>query len=207
MREWARVLEALLFAATEPLEPRRLALLLREGLEGGQGFPEVKEAEVREELAKLAEALPARGLILREVAGGFRIGTAPELAGWVAKLKGVVRPPRLSPPALETMAVIAYRQPISRAEIEAVRGVDCSGTLDTLVERGVARITGRSDAPGRPILYGTTPLFLEHFGLKDLEELPNSEELRRVKLPLAADPAGPKQEELIREAGEPAAQG
>ena len=205
--EWSRVLEALLFAATEPLEPKRLATLLREGPEGGQGFPEVKETEVREELAKLAEALPARGLILREVAGGFRIGTAPELGGWVAKLKGVVRPPRLSPPALETMAVIAYRQPISRAEIEAVRGVDCSGTLDTLVERGVAKIVGRSDAPGRPILYATTDLFLEHFGLKDLEELPNSEELRRVKLPAPADPAGPKQEELIREVGEPATQG
>jgi segregation and condensation protein B len=205
--EWSRVLEALLFAATEPLEPKRLATILREGPEGGQGFPEVKETEVREELAKLAEALPARGLILREVAGGFRIGTAPELSGWVAKLKGVVRPPRLSPPALETMAVIAYRQPISRAEVEAVRGVDCSGTLDTLVERGVAKIVGRSDAPGRPILYGTTDLFLEHFGLKDLEELPNSEELRRVKLPAPADPAGPKQEELIHEVGEPAAQG
>ena len=204
--EWSRVLEALLFAATEPLEPKRLATILREGPEGGQGFPEVKETEVREELAKLAEALPARGLILREVAGGFRIGTAPELSGWVAKLKGVVRPPRLSPPALETMAVIAYRQPISRAEVEAVRGVDCSGTLDTLVERGVAKIVGRSDAPGRPILYGTTDLFLEHFGLKDLEELPNSEELRRVKLPAPADPAGPKQEELIHEVGEPAAQ-
>jgi segregation and condensation protein B len=147
----------------------------------------------------LAERLAPRGLILREVAGGFRIGTAPDLSGWVAKLKGVVRPPRLSPPALETMAVIAYRQPISRAEIEAVRGVDCSGTLDTLVERGVIRISGRSDAPGRPILYSTTPLFLEHFGLRDLEELPNSEELRRVKLPTPVDPASPQQKELIHE--------
>jgi len=197
--EWARVLEALLFAATEPMEPSRLATILRDGPEGGQGWPDVKEEEVREELAHLAERLAPRGLILREVAGGFRIGTAPDLSGWVAKLKGVVRPPRLSPPALETMAVIAYRQPISRAEIEAVRGVDCSGTLDTLVERGVIRISGRSDAPGRPILYSTTPLFLEHFGLRDLEELPNSEELRRVKLPTPVDPASPQQKELIHE--------
>lgn len=204
--EWARVLEALLFAATEPMEPSRLASILREGPEGGQGWPDVKEQDVRDELAQLSERLAPRGLILREVAGGFRIGTAPDLSGWVAKLKGVVRPPRLSPPALETMAVIAYRQPISRAEVEAVRGVDCSGTLDTLVERGIIRITGRSEAPGRPILYGTTPLFLEHFGLKDLEELPNSEELRRVKLPAPADPGGPKQEELIHEASEPAPQ-
>ncbi len=204
--EWARVLEALLFAATEPMEPSRLASILREGPEDGQGWPEVKEQDVRDELAQLSERLAPRGLILREVAGGFRIGTAPDLSGWVAKLKGVVRPPRLSPPALETMAVIAYRQPISRAEVEAVRGVDCSGTLDTLVERGIIRITGRSEAPGRPILYGTTPLFLEHFGLKDLEELPNSEELRRVKLPAPADPGGPKQEELIHEASEPAPQ-
>lgn len=204
--EWARVLEALLFAATEPMEPARLAAILREGPDGGQGWPEVKEQDVREELTQLSERLAPRGLILREVAGGFRIGTAPDLSGWVAKLKGVVRPPRLSPPALETMAVIAYRQPISRAEVEAVRGVDCSGTLDTLVERGIIRITGRSEAPGRPILYGTTPLFLEHFGLKDLEELPNSEELRRVKLPAPADPTGPKQEELIHETSEPAPQ-
>jgi len=202
--EWARVLEALLFAASEPMEPSRLTLLLRDGPEGGQGWPEIKEEELREELAQLSERLAPRGLILREVAGGFRIGTAPDLSGWVAKLKGVVRPPRLSPPSLETMAVIAYRQPISRAEIEAVRGVDCSGTLDTLVERGIIRISGRSEAPGRPILYGTTPLFLEHFGLRDLDELPNSEELRRVKLPAPSDPAGPKQEELIHEAIEPA---
>ena len=197
--EWARVLEALLFAATEPMEPSRLATILRDGPEGGQGWPDVKDEEVREELTHLTERLAPRGLILREVAGGFRIGTAPDLSGWVAKLKGVVRPPRLSPPALETMAVIAYRQPISRAEIEAVRGVDCSGTLDTLVERGVIRISGRSDAPGRPILYSTTPLFLEHFGLRDLEELPNSEELRRVKLPIPVDPASPQQKELIHE--------
>ena len=201
--EWARVLEALLFAATEPMEPSRLATILRDGPEGGQGWPDVKDEEVREELTHLAERLASRGLILREVAGGFRIGTAPDLSGWVAKLKGVVRPPRLSPPALETMAVIAYRQPISRAEIEAVRGVDCSGTLDTLVERGVIRISGRSDAPGRPILYSTTPLFLEHFGLRDLEELPNSEELRRVKLPTPVDPASPQQKELIHETIEP----
>ncbi len=205
--EWARVLEALLFAATEPMEPARLATLLRDGPEGGQGWPEVKEAEVREELTHLGERLAPRGLILREVAGGFRIGTAPDLSGWVAKLKGVVRPPRLSPPALETMAVIAYRQPISRAEIEAVRGVDCSGTLDTLVDRGVIRISGRSDAPGRPILYSTTPLFLEHFGLRDLEELPNSEELRRVKLPTPVDPATPQQKELLHEAIESTSQG
>ena len=205
--EWARVLEALLFAATEPMEPLRLATLLRDGPEGGQGWPDVKEDEVREELTHLGERLAPRGLILREVAGGFRIGTAPDLSGWVAKLKGVVRPPRLSPPALETMAVIAYRQPISRAEIEAVRGVDCSGTLDTLVERGVIRISGRSDAPGRPILYSTTPLFLEHFGLRDLEELPNSEELRRVKLPTPVDPATPQQKELLHEAIESSSQG
>jgi len=205
--EWARVLEALLFAATEPMEPARLATLLRDGPEGGQGWPEVKEGEVREELTHLGERLAPRGLILREVAGGFRIGTAPDLSGWVAKLKGVVRPPRLSPPALETMAVIAYRQPISRAEIEAVRGVDCSGTLDTLVDRGVIRISGRSDAPGRPILYSTTPLFLEHFGLRDLEELPNSEELRRVKLPTPVDPATPQQKELLHEAIESSSQG
>ena len=204
--EWARVLEALLFAATEPMEPPRLATILRDGPEGGQGWPDVKDEEVLEELTHLAERLAPRGLILREVAGGFRIGTAPDLSGWVAKLKGVVRPPRLSPPALETMAVIAYRQPISRAEIEAVRGVDCSGTLDTLVERGVIRISGRSDAPGRPILYSTTPLFLEHFGLRDLEELPNSEELRRVKLPTPVDPASPQQKELIHETIEPTKQ-
>jgi len=95
--EWARILEALLFAATEPMEPARLASILREGPEGGQGWPEVKEQDIRDELAQLSERLAPRGLILREVAGGFRIGTAPDLAGWVAKLKGVTKPP-VNPP-------------------------------------------------------------------------------------------------------------
>ena len=205
--EWARVLEALLFAATEPMEPSRLATILRDGPEGGQGWPDVKEEEVREELTHLAERLAPRGLILREVAGGFRIGTAPDLSGWVAKLKGVVRPPRLSPPALETMAVIAYRQPISRAEIEAVRGVSVDGPLQTLMDRNVVRIAGRADLPGRPLLYETTELFLEHFGVRTIDDLPNAAELRSVKLPEpeapAAEAAAGSQEELtLGEGGE-----
>jgi segregation and condensation protein B len=97
------------------------------------------------------------------------------------------RPARLSPSALETLAIVAYRQPITRADIEAVRGVNVDGVMQTLTERGVIRITGRAEVPGRPLLYGTTEYFLEHFSLRSLDELPNCAELRRVDLPQAAN--------------------
>ena len=101
-----------------------------------------------------------------------------------------MKPARLSAPALETLAIIAYRQPITRADVEAVRGVNIDGVLQTLMERGLVKIAGRAEIPGRPLLYETTQFFLDHFGLRSLDELPNVEELRRRDLPVSR-PAGP----------------
>ena len=100
------------------------------------------------------------------------------------------KPARLSAPALETLAIIAYRQPITRADVEAVRGVNIDGVLQTLMERGLVKIVGRAEIPGRPLLYETTQFFLDHFGLRNLDELPNAEELRRRYLPVAQAVAG-----------------
>lgn len=154
--------EALLFVAGEPLPVGRLARILGVG-----------EGVVREALQELVEACraPGRGIELVEVAGGWQLVTRPEYSRAVEEL---LQPRRqaLSRAALETLAIIAYRQPVTRAEIEAIRGVQSDAGLRALLERGLVREVGRKEAPGRPILYGTTPLFLQQFGLRDLSELP-----------------------------------
>ena len=109
----------------------------------------------------------------------------PQYARWVRQLFPAAKPARLTPPALETLAIIAYRQPITRADVEAVRGVAIESVLQTLMERGLVKIAGRAEVPGRPLLYETTQFFLEHFGLRNLDELPNAEELKRRELPTA----------------------
>ena len=115
------------------------------------------------------------------VAGAWQFVTQPEYAPWLKALVGhKLRPPRLSQPALETLAIIAYRQPITRAEIEQVRGVSVDGVMQTLVERGLVEQVGRAEVVGRPMTYGTTALFLEYFGLRSLEDLPAADELRRI---------------------------
>lgn len=115
------------------------------------------------------------------MAGAWQFVTQPEYAAWLRALVGrKARPPRLSQPALETLTIIAYRQPVTRAEMEQVRGVSVDGVLQTLVERGLVEAVGRAEVVGRPVTYGTTALFLEHFGLKALEELPAADELRRI---------------------------
>ena len=113
----------------------------------------------------------------------------PACAQWVRQLFPAPRPARLSAPALETLAIIAYRQPITRADVEAVRGVTIDGVLQTLMERGLVKIAGRAEVPGRPLLYETSEFFLDHFGLRNLDELPNVEELRKRYLPIAPRPA------------------
>ncbi len=198
------ILEALLFAATKPLSVAELAGLVRKGADGADPesapLAKITESEVEAALNVLKGEMGNRPVRLQEIAGGWQLGTAPAYARWVGGQVAVPKPPRMSQPALETLAVIAYRQPISRAEIEAVRGVAVSGVLETLVERGVVRVAGRADIPGRPLIYETTELFLEHFGLKDLRELPNAEELRRAKLPEPPDPAAAAaQPELLHE--------
>lgn len=172
-------LEALLFASPEPLPRERLAELL----------PELTAEELAAALAALRSryASPQSGLMLDEVAGGFRLATRPELAETLARL-AAVRPSRLSRPALETLAIIAYRQPITKAEVEAVRGVNIDGVLKTLGERGLIRILGRKREPGRPMLYGTTRAFLEYFGFQELSELPT---LREIEA-LVASPQTPR---------------
>ncbi len=122
--------------------------------------------------------------------------TRPDFAPWLRQLFPENRPARLSAPAVETLAIIAYRQPVTRADIEAVRGVAVDGVMQTLLDRGLVRIAGRAEVPGRPLLYETTQFFMEHFGLKTLDELPNAHELRKVELPTATPPEEPATAEL-----------
>ena len=166
------VLESLLFAAGEPVSLARLAAVLD---------PVPKEA-IRKALADLRSGFyrEGRGVMLDEVAGGFQLRTSKEHALYVRKLLAA-RPPRLSRPMMETLAIIAYRQPITRPEIEQLRGVDSGAVLETLSERRLIKIAGRKEAPGRPIMYATTAEFLQTFALKDLESLPDLSELREVE--------------------------
>ncbi|MEM1058719.1 MAG: SMC-Scp complex subunit ScpB [Verrucomicrobiota bacterium] len=192
--ELPRLLEALLFAADKPLPARQLVALLRDAAEAEPGdatgqYATIKESDVHAALDQLRAGYEeaGAGVTLAEVAGGFQLRSNPEAAVWVRLLFEDAKPPRLSQPALETLAIVAYRQPISRAEIEAVRGVAVDGVVATLAERKLIKIAGRSDQPGRPLLYETTPAFLEEFGLKALEELPNADELRRMHLQKQAE--------------------
>ncbi len=182
------IIEALLFAARKPLSPKELRAVFTGGGDEKPdpalaGYKRVKEAEIAgaiEEL-KVDYINNDRSFMVAEVAGGFQIVSKPDFGPWLKRLLNVDRPQRLSPSALETLAIIAYRQPITRNEMEAVRGVNVDGVLRTLLERGLVKITGRSGLPGKPIQYGTTQAFLEHFGLRDLEDLPAIEELRRLE--------------------------
>jgi len=169
--ELGAVLEGMLFAAGAPVALARLA----EAVDGAD------RGEVRRALRALAERFEAdgRGLRLVEVAGGFQLRTLPEHAHYVRRLLGG-RPPRLSRAMLETLAIIAYRQPCTRPEIEAIRGVDVDAVVSTLLERRMIRLLGRKEAPGRPLLYGTTREFLEVFGLPDLDALPPLRDLGEI---------------------------
>jgi len=163
--------EALLFSSDQPLT----LSLLCEALEAP---PE----EILAALREIGDGYAARGagIELREIAGGWQIVTAPEQADWVGRMLRGKRRMRLSRAALETMAIIAYKQPVTKSEVEAIRGVDSSGVLATLLERNLVTIRGRSKVVGRPLLYGTTQEFLEYFGLRELAELPRPEELRAL---------------------------
>ena len=186
-----QVIEALLFGSQKPLTIRELTDALRSA--GGSDellpdeFARVQEAEVAAALGQLkVEYIEnARGFQLAEKSEGWQLVSHPNCGRWVQQLFPAAKPARLSPPALETLAIIAYRQPVTRADVEAVRGVTVEGVLQNLMERGLVKIGGRADVPGRPLLYETTQFFLEHFGLRDLDELPNAEELRTRYLPTA----------------------
>jgi segregation and condensation protein B len=192
----SRVIEALLFSAQKPLSIRELTEAIRGGSAEDElspnEFARVSEAEVAAALEQLKiECIEQqRALQLNEKADGWQLATDPKYAQWVRQLFPAPKPARLSAPALETLAIIAYRQPITRADVEAVRGVNIDGVLQTLMERGLVKIAGRAEIPGRPLLYETTQFFLDHFGLRNLDELPNVEELRTRHLPKARPLAG-----------------
>jgi segregation and condensation protein B len=188
-----RVIEAVLFSAQKPLSMREIATAIKSAQDelSSNEFSRVREAEVAaalEEL-KIEYVEQQRAFQLVEKAEGWQLATDPQYAQWVRQLFPAPKPARLSAPALETLAIIAYRQPITRADVEAVRGVNIDGVLQTLMERGLVKIAGRAEIPGRPLLYETTQFFLDHFGLRNLEELPNVEELRRRNLPVARSEA------------------
>jgi segregation and condensation protein B len=168
------IVESLLFVADGPLTLERL--------------DEVLDGATREEIRAILDEFQRelenhrRGVRLIEVAGGFQLRTPKVNADWVKKLLGG-RPARMSRATLETLAIIAYRQPVTKAEIEAIRGVDVDGVVNTLLERGLIRAVARKDVPGRPFLYGTTPEFLQLFNLKDLSYLPTLKEMEEITLP------------------------
>src|ERR1700738_3395609 len=186
-----RVIEALLFSAQKPLSAKEIVdVTRRAGAEdefAPNEFAKVREPEVAAALEQLKNDYVAqnRAFQLVEKAEGWQLFTHPNCAQWVRELFPAPKPARLTTPALETLAIIAYRQPITRADVEAVRGVTIDGVLQTLMERGLVKIAGRAEIPGRPLLYETTEFFLDHFGLRKLEELPNVEELRKRYLPVS----------------------
>ena len=192
----ARVIEALLFSAQKPLSIREMAAAIKGA--GGEDelspneFARATESEIAAALEQLRieYTQEQRAFQIIEKAEGWQLVTDPAFARWVRQLFPAPKPARLTAPALETLAIIAYRQPITRADVEAVRGVTIDGVLQTLMERGLVKISGRAEVPGRPLLYETTQFFLDHFGLRTLDELPNVEELRTRHLPVARAVAG-----------------
>jgi len=166
------LLEALLFVTPQPLSLHALKKLI----------PEEEGRRIREALEELKREYERddRGIQLVEVAGGYQLRTRSQYAPWIRRLKKV-RPLRLSQAALETLAIVAYRQPLTRGEIEEIRGVDSGWVIGSLMEKGLIRPVGRKEGPGRPLLYGTTERFLEVFGLKDLKSLPTLKEIEELR--------------------------
>jgi len=192
----APILEGLLFAAGAPVPVARLV----EALDGPDRKQVMRALDLLD--AKLAD--DGRGLRLMRVAGGYQLRTLAEHGPWIRRLLGG-KPPRLSRALMETVAIIAYRQPCTRPEIEAIRGVDVDGVLSTLLERRLIKIVGRKEAPGRPILYGTTRDFLEVFGLPDLEALPPLKDLGELAAALSAEREIAAEEATLEGAPEPVA--
>jgi segregation and condensation protein B len=182
------VIESLLFTSQKPLSVREIRDILSNAAEKAteeeaKVFKKVPHEEIESALALLEKehADTGRSYYLACVAGAWQFVTRPEYMPWLRSLFGVKsRPPRLSQPALETLAIVAYRQPITRAEIEQIRGVAVDGVVATLLERGLIENAGRAEVVGRPMMYATSSLFLEYFGLRDLDELPAADELRRI---------------------------
>jgi segregation and condensation protein B len=173
------IVEALLFTSNQSLSTRRLAGFL-------PGWTERQVLDLLVDLKALYEESRG-GLMIQELAGGWTMATRPQWADWVYSLHRLKRRNPLTPQALETLSIIAYKQPITRADVEVIRGVDAGGMLRNLLDLGLIRITGHRETIGRPPLYGTTDLFLRTFGLKSLSDLPSVDELRAL-LPKESDP-------------------
>ncbi len=197
--ELVSIVEALLFATQEPLSLSHMAAAVKdtakdiqEAAEEGEPAPDwvapllqTDETQVRGAIDTLIAHYEAdgRAFTLVERSTGWRLCARSAYSEWCRALYPGKKPQRLSQPALETLAIIAYRQPITKAGVEAVRGVSVDAMVQQLMDRGLVKIEGRADLPGRPLLYGTTDAFLDHFAVRSLDELPNAGELRRVKLP------------------------
>ena len=194
----SHILEAILFASQKAVTPKELVAHLKAAATAEPNsvaiaFAKIRESAVHEALQELQSEVAASGRAyqVRETATGWLLSSAPGFAPWLRALYPEAKPTRLSPSALETLAIIAYRQPIARADMEAVRGVSVDGVMQTLLDRGLVKIAGRAEIPGRPLLYATTQYFLDHFGLRNLDELPNAAELRHIPLPKATpEPSG-----------------
>lgn len=171
-RELKPILEAVLFVAGEPLSLNRLCQVF-DGVDGTRIAACLDE--LRDEYRRAG-----RGLDVVEVAGGYQLATIGEAAPWLRKLAVAKSPSRLSKPALETLAIVAYKQPLTRPEIESIRGVDVAGVVKTLMDRRLVKIVGRKDLPGRPMMFGTTKEFLHAFGLKDLSDLPTLRDFAEI---------------------------
>lgn len=170
IKEKKSLVEALLFVSGEPLTLGEL-----------KNSTDLPEAELKQLLDEMIAEYTERnsGLLIIEIANGYQIVTNPHYAQWIKKLKNTAASGKLSMPALETLAIIAYKQPIIKAELEQIRGVNSDGVIKTLLDRRLIKIMGRKEVPGKPLLYGTTREFLQYFGLKDLTELPTISELTR----------------------------
>jgi len=206
--ELIHIVEALIFAAPEPVSSSEIAKAISRNAEEkgepqAQAWGKISQKKVEKVIDQLGENLAHSGrpIELMEGPSGWKFVTRAEYAEWIRALIPEMRPERLSPPALETLALIAYRQPITKADIEVVRGVSVDGVLHKIMDRGLVKVGGRAELPGRPLLYETTELFQEHFGVKDLDDLPNASELRRVELPSAetSKEGSPKEEDKKEE--------
>ncbi len=200
------IVEALLIASHNPLSAEEIARLVRSRIAEAEDM-RVRDAEEGKEVGQLPEWMAAlaavqadqvvaalgelnqtyqesgRSFTILERPKGWKLYTRTDFGDFVRQLFPGRKPERLSGPAMETLAIIAYRQPITKAAIEAVRGVSCDGMIQKLLDRDLVRIGGRADLPGRPLLYETTELFFEHFGIRSIDDLPNASELRKVQLP------------------------
>lgn len=167
-----RILEAVLFSSPRPLMLSELKKVLKS----------LKPTEIKDLIDELSREYDQNGnsFRIREIAGGYEVSTRPEFAMWIRKLEDQKKAKSASKSALESLAILAYKQPVTKQEIEILRGVDVSGVIASLTEKGLVRISGRKEVPGRPFLYSTTEKFLDHFGLKSLEDLPQIQEIREL---------------------------